>query len=34
MFWKGEAIAKPWEEQGSYEYHAFTKLNATDPKDQ
>ena len=33
MFWKGEGIAKNWEEQGSYEYHNFTKLNPKEEGD-
>lgn len=34
MFWKGEEIAKAWKEQGSFEYHIFTKLNPATADDQ
>lgn len=34
MIWKGEEIAQTWKDQGSYEYHSFTKLDSTQVEDQ
>ena len=34
MFWKGDGIAKAWKDQGSYDYHTFTKLDPTAAEDQ